>query len=280
MSKRILLVDGDVLVYRIGFASEKPTEWGDHLTTLHSDPTAAKDSMDAYLEHLCEWLKADQMIVALTCHDTPNFRKSFYPAYKENRTKTRKPMQWQTLRDHLLLAWNAKIKPNLEADDVLGILSTIPHKGQERIIVSIDKDFKTIPGLFFNNYSLRDDATSEVMEITEDEADANFMAQTLTGDTVDHYPGCAGVGPKKAASILGRNGPWIGMEEAYKRVKAAYDKAGFGEEFLLTQARCARILRYQDYDHTLKQPILWTPPTPGGDLGQSTEVSRHPQHAV
>lgn len=254
--KRILLIDGDVLVYRIGCASERVIEWGGGLTTLHSDAISSVAALDSQLEYLTDLLKADQVVVALTCHETVNFRKAIYPQYKENRSEKRKPLVWGALRNHLVEKWDAKIKPNLEADDVLGILSTMLHHGQERIIVSIDKDFKTIPGLFYNML----DGQGPVQEITPVMADFNFLLQTLTGDAVDHYPGCPGVGPKKAASILEGDKPWPGMDAAYAKVKAAYAKAGFGEEYLLSQARCARILRYDDYDHTLKQPILWRPP--------------------
>lgn len=39
---------------------------------------------------------------------------------------------------------------------------------------------------------------------------------------------------------------------------AAYEKAGLSEEEALTQARVARILRYEDVGKDFK-PILWTP---------------------
>ena len=254
MSKRILLLDGDVLVYKIAFASEQVIDWGNDLHTLHSDAGGATLSMDTMIEGIVDLLHGDQLVTALTCHDTPNFRKAFCPTYKENRAVKRKPLVWAALRKHLIEKWDAKIKSNLEADDVLGILSTTPHKGQERIIVSIDKDFKTIPGLFYN---LGDGKSGPVQEITEVMADHAFMMQTLTGDTIDNYPGCPGIGPKTAAKLL--DGVQ-GIEDMWPLVLGAYAKAGFGPEYALTQARCARILRYSDYDHKKKQLILWEPP--------------------
>jgi hypothetical protein len=42
------------------------------------------------------------------------------------------------------------IKPGLEADDCLGILATLPSfmRGRQKVIVSVDKDMKGIPGFF------------------------------------------------------------------------------------------------------------------------------------
>ena len=39
----------------------------------------------------------------------------------------------------------------------------------------------------------------------------------------------------------------------------SYEKAGFGEEEALTQARVARICRAEDYDLETKKVILWEP---------------------
>lgn len=263
--KRVLLIDGDVLVYKTAFASEKIVDWGNGVVTLYSMVEEAADAIDRQIESIQNVLKGDELVIALTCHETVNFRKEFFPAYKENRQEKRKPLVWKAMRDHLVANHAAKIKPNLEADDTLGILSTMKH-ADERIIVSIDKDFKTIPGLFYN---LKDGKSGEVQEISEVDADYNFMVQTLTGDSTDNYPGCAGIGAKRGTAILtdaltrhagselDANGK-LAVMWAY--VLKTFEKAGFGVEFALTQARCARILRASDYDFTNKKPILWSPP--------------------
>lgn len=255
MSKRILLIDGDVLVYKTAWASEEVIDWGNDLVTLHSDITQAAQMIDAQINQIKEKLESDNVQIALTCHDTGNWRKEVYPPYKETRNDKRKPLVWRPMREHLVNNHGAKIKPNLEADDTLGILATMDSK-DERIIVSIDKDFKTIPGKFFRLNTGNRDEYGTMFEISEEEADYNFYVQTLTGDSTDNYPGCAGIGPKRAASILADRKD-LSMWEA---VVKAYAKAGYGEEFALTQARCARILRASDYDFKNKKPILWNPP--------------------
>jgi DNA polymerase-1 len=260
--KRVLLIDGDVLVYKTAFAAEQNIDWGEGLHTLHSDEESAKATVDNAITSLLERLEADDYVVALTCHETPNFRLSIYPQYKMNRADNRKPLVWGALREHLKWKWDAKLKPNLEADDILGILATnhsfekkyIGHE-IERIICSIDKDFKSIPCLFYNMKK-----REGIEKFNEHDANYFHMVQTLIGDKTDNYPGCAGIGPKKAEAILNpaeTGGDYVAM---WPRVLHAFKKAGFGPEYALVQARLARILRASDYNFRTKEPILWEPP--------------------
>ncbi len=258
--KRVLLIDGDVFVYKIGNALEHHTDWGDGNHTIHADETEGREAMDAMIHNLKINLEGDHLIIALTCHNTPNFRLAILPEYKQNRKNVRKPMLWKSLRDHLFEKWGAVIKDNLEADDILGIMATKIGplaKGLpavvDRVRVSIDKDFKSVPGKLYNPMHSEDG----IVEIGERAADREHLLQTLTGDSTDNYKGCPGTGPKKAAALLDK------AEEkgdnAWATVIAAYAKAGLSEEVALTQARVARILRASDYDFKKKQPILWEP---------------------
>jgi len=247
--KTIMLLDGDVLVYKVGFAAEVNTDWGNGLHTWHAKVEEATPTMDKLIAELKDVLRADAVVVALTCHNTVNFRKAFWPAYKENRRNVRKPLLWKALREYLVKNYDTRVKDSIEADDILGILATQPNTGQRRIIASIDKDFRSIPGEYYN---MKD----RILEtITEDEADQNFYRQILTGDAVDNYPGIKGCGPVKAARILAGAHP----NDRWACVVSAYKHAGLTEEDALVQARCARILRACDYDSTLKQPIPWRP---------------------
>lgn len=247
--KTIMLLDGDVLVYKVGFAAEVNVDWGNGLHTWHAKVEEATPTLDKLIAELKDVLRADSVVVALTCHNTPNFRKEFWPAYKENRRNVRKPLLWKSLREYLVKNYDARVKDNIEADDILGILATQPNTGQRRIIASIDKDFRSIPGEYYN---MKD----RILEtITEDEADQNFYRQIITGDAVDNYPGIKGCGPVKANRILAGAHP----NDRWACVVSAYKQAGLTEEDALVQARCARILRAGDYDSKLKQPIPWRP---------------------
>jgi DNA polymerase-1 len=247
----VVLLDADVIVYRSAFGVEQNVDWGDGQHSWHANLHDVTPVVDQMIEEVKDQLKADKTVLALTCADTPNFRREVYPEYKMNRANTRKPLLWKKTREYIIEKYDARIKPNLEADDVLGIMATMPMPGATRIIASIDKDFLSIPGKFFNLKKGR------MFEMTEAEADRNFMLQTLTGDATDHYPGCPGVGPKGADKILKFE---EGLPAMWKAVVQAYKNKGLTTEDALTQARCARILRFSDYDTAAKKPKLWEAP--------------------
>ena len=244
--KRHLLIDADVVVYKAACAVEKQFEWEPGHWTWQADEMEAREAVDREIEHMMLALKGDKFTLALT--DGVNFRKAILPTYKANRKSIKKPLVLKALRQWLLDERGAKMKPGLEGDDVLGIMSTARGHGEERIIVSIDKDMKTIPGLYSRDLN-------EVVEVTEPMADTWHMVQTLTGDTTDGYSGCPGIGPKKAGAILDT------AEYLWEAVVATYEKAKLTAHDALVQARVARILRASDYDFKRKEPILWQPAT-------------------
>ena len=50
--------------------------------------------------------------------------------------------------------------------------------------------------------------SDEMLSVTEQEADKNFLMQCLTGDSTDGYPGVPGIGPKKTEALLGGRPDW------------------------------------------------------------------------
>ena len=251
---RTLLIDADILAYRIAAAAEVPINWGDDLWTLHADARLAKETLDVQVGELYMELHADFVQMCLT--DRDNFRKTIYPLYKANRAKIRRPMILPALREHILAHYTTFMKPGLEADDCLGILATMPRApGDQRIIVSIDKDLRSIPGL---HYELNK-PDEGVFEVTETEADRWHMMQTLTGDSTDGYPGCPGQGPVGAAKTLDQ-AEKQDVESWWPCVVGAYAKKSLGEEEALTMARVARICRASDYDFDKQEVIPWSPP--------------------
>lgn len=249
---RTLLIDGDILVYRIAASAEVPIDWGNDLWTLHSDFGYCRDALDAQIDMYLEELKANGVVLAFS--PPKNFRYRVYPEYKANRTGKRKPIVYKPLKEYAMTRYKSFQRPDIEGDDILGILATsqkiIPG---EKVIVSLDKDLKTIPSLICD---MRDPIT--VQEISEGDADYAHMYQTLVGDTTDGYPGCPGIGPVSAEKLLSN------VPHTYKAmwpiVVSAYKKKGLCEAVALVQAQVARICRRDDYDFEKKQVILWTPP--------------------
>jgi len=256
VSKRTLLIDGDTLIYEAAAAHEYEAQWEEWLWTVHGDLTASIKHLDDTVAEIKDGLKADDMIVALS--DDTRWRPDVMPEYKGNRRKTRKPVTYKAMREYCREVYTVFQRPTLEGDDVLGILATHPKLVEgEKIVVSIDKDMLTIPGLHFNYAHARGSENYEsfIRPVTENQADGFHLFQTLTGDTADGYKGCPGVGPVKAEKLLeGQR-----FSEAWPIVVAAYAKAGLGEEIALQNARVARICRYTDYDFKKKEVVLWNP---------------------
>lgn len=240
-----LLIDGDLILYKSTSAVEIDWRIDEDRHVLFSNAAEAYDLFVAQVERLKTDLQTDSVVIAFT--KGQSFRTSIYPAYKAPRQGNRKPLAFADVRERVEATYRTLIHPGLEADDVLGIWAT---RGtfQNPIIVSEDKDLKTIPGLLYRQ--------NELTEITEDEANYNFFFQTLTGDVTDGYPGCPGIGPKTAEKVLG-NTKDIG--QLWAKVVATYEHAKLTEEDALIQARMARILRASDWDDKRKEPILWQP---------------------
>lgn len=236
-----LLLDGDIVAYQITAACEQEFEWADDRWTLNCDIADCQDRLRVFQEGLLS--KFPESEIHYTFSDKNNFRKDVYPAYKGSR-KTRKPIAYKPFVDWIKHRYPHYELPKLEADDVMGIMST--EQPGEWIIVTIDKDLNQIPGKVYNW------STQTLHDISIEEADNFFYVQCLTGDITDNYPGLKGTGPVGAIKLLDAKG------YSWKSVVECYEKAGQTEEDALIQARCARILRNTDWDKDKQEVVLWT----------------------
>ena len=212
---------------------------------LGGPPAELDVRLDAVLRGMMDRLKADDAMVFLSDLGS-NYRKDHvYPEYKQNRAGVHRPILFRPIRDYLIEAWNAQVWPRLEGDDMLSIMATTLVVGDEveSIMCSIDKDLLTVPGLHFN-WDKPGLGENGVTSVDEGEAEWRFLAQVLTGDSVDGYPGCPKIGPVKAEKILDRG---MHLDEVWdSAILPTYKKAGLGEEYALAQARCAWLLRKAD----------------------------------
>lgn len=245
MKTRQLLIDGDILLYKIAVSNEIETHWGDGLWTLHSDEEICRLQVDDTISSLLTNLEADDYVVCLT--DAINFRKDIMPSYKGNRKDKRKPLVFNALRDYVIEHHYGMTYDGLEADDIMGILSTQKSKKVERVVVSIDKDLKQIPGLLSSD-------GKTVTKVSKRQADYWFLIQTLAGDLTDGYSGCPGVGVKTAEKLLDIKVPFV---DNWSTVIKTYKKHGYLDGEILQQARVARILRHGEYDHNTGAIKLW-----------------------
>ena len=274
----VLILDADILAYQVALGIEEITDFGEDpesdsgMIVLSADGDAGRQQMDNEIEWLLRELNADLMVFPMTCNEH-NFRKDVLSSYKSNRAATFRPIALKSMRKHISEKPEAYSKYSLEGDDICGILATSEKalRYKNKIIISIDKDLKTIPNSTILNLNLykelrkkgsKDPFKAALRSYTEDEANYYWLTQTLTGDTTDGYKGCPQVGAKSALKILGdpKDPDFkFDLKTAWEAVVAAFEKAKLTEEDALVQARVARILRAEDYDFKKKEVILWTP---------------------
>lgn len=199
----LALVDGDLLLYRIGYSTEKESE------------KIALLRLNKYIDELT--FNAECWDYKLYLTDSKgNYRLKIYPEYKGNR-KQPKPKHFDALKDYLIKHEAAIVTTGQEADDALGIEQTI--LGDESCICSIDKDLNMIPGWHYH-------LTKKIKYyVTPEEGLRKFYIQLLTGDSVDNIPGLNKVGPKKAEKIL----EGLSDEKEYKDAVYQAYKNQFGD---------------------------------------------------
>jgi DNA polymerase-1 len=179
------------------------------------------------------------------------------------------------MKQYMIDNYETVLRPELEADDILGILATGSMLKGKKIIVTKDKDLKTIPAPIYLTHK----TDLGIVETTVEEADRFHLIQALAGDVTDGYAGCPTVGMETAAKIIDGLIGWEKYEHTFKSgarkgltetrwktlkvdtpweaVVSAYNKQGLGEDEALRQAQVARILRAEDYDFTNKKVRLW-----------------------
>lgn len=204
------LIDGDYLIYRIGFAvkDDEPVEYA--LSTV-------KRSLHALLDRFNEapWHR-------LFLSGKGNFREKIAvtEVYKGNRDPSMRPKYYQEIKDYLIHVHGAEVVDGIEADDAVATLQW-QHKDRSTVIVRQDKDLNMVPGWHFNPVK------EEMRYITLPEANEWFFIQMLWGDRTDNIPGIDGLGEVKSRKLLAPcNREVLKMQEV---VKQQYAKA-FGDD--------------------------------------------------
>lgn len=179
------LIDGDILVYRAGYAAQSVSyEFlrGNDSTMLldaRSENAAFSElkskgltndegmllrittpdsientlhSVKIMISDILSKSRATEHTIYLTSNDKSNYRFNIAKTlpYKGNRTQP-KPFHYQAIRDYLVNYHAAQIICGEEADDAMGIEQVrCSAEGKKSVICSIDKDMKMIPGEHYN----------------------------------------------------------------------------------------------------------------------------------
>ena len=226
-----LLIDADWLIYNSCCACEQDTRWTEHEHTLHSDERDIMNLIDNRID-VYKNIAGENHDIIMCFTSYPTFRHEIFPEYKIHRIGRRKPLALRSVISNCKKIYDCVSYPNLEGDDVLGLLAT---NGQYKnpIIVSVDKDMRTIPCKLI--------AAEEVEHITEKKANRHWFEMSIAGDSTDGIVGVKGTGMVTATKLLADTPDTI--DALWSKVAETYTKKGYTLADAILNARLTRILR-------------------------------------
>jgi hypothetical protein len=249
-------LDGDVIVYRAGFAAEHTFH-----KIIHAGEEREFETRRAMLEYaeslglspgqyvveqrreveplpnalynvrsivntVAEALQVDPKDDVIVYLSGPtNYRNGVatIKPYKGNRDAAHKPVHAPDIKAMMRREYTVRTSEDEEADDQIAYehYADWLKDPYSTVISTIDKDLDMIPGLHYNFVK------KESYDVSPEQGIWWFYRQCLTGDTTDNIPGVDGVGPVRAAKLL----PDVGASEdaLYATVLKEYAKA-FGQD--------------------------------------------------
>ncbi|MFD2761815.1 DNA polymerase I [Lentibacillus juripiscarius] len=217
MSNKLVLIDGNSVIYRAFFA----------LPLLNNDKGVYTNAVYGFTNMLLKILEDEQPTHLLVAFDAgkTTFRHETYKEYKGGRQKTPPELSEQIplLKEVLDAFQISHYQLNLyEADDIIGTLS---RKAQEKewevTVISGDKDLLQLVSehvtVNLTKKGISDiepytpSFMKEKMEITPEQI---IDLKALMGDNSDNIPGVPGVGEKTATKLL----------KQFEKVENVYDQ--------------------------------------------------------
>jgi len=199
--KTLLLVDGSSYLYRAYHAMPD-------LRGPDGGPTGALYGMINMLRRMRKEVTAEYSACVFDAKGK-TFRDDWYPEYKANRPSMPDDLSRQIEPIHVAvraLGWPLLMIDGVEADDVIGTLSTEAEKRGMNVIVSTgDKD---LAQLVSDHVTLINTMTNEKLDRAGVLAKFGVPPErivdylSLIGDTVDNVPGVEKCGPKTALKWL------------------------------------------------------------------------------
>lgn len=211
-----LYVDGDILLYQIGFGFEDIKSFD--LVEL---------AIDGFFARLHKTLGIRDKRIFLT--GKGNFRDEVAVTHKYKGTrKQEKPKWYNDIREYMIYMMDAEVIEGMEADDMLSICITSNPEG---ICCSRDKDLRTTAGQHYawGTRTIPEKPLQSIEELGYIELNAKrkllgggkkfLYAQALMGDKVDNIIGIPRFGDVKAFKLLeDATSEW----DLYERVRTEY----------------------------------------------------------
>lgn len=252
----LLIFDGDIILYRIGFGCEDVEQW--HFV---------ESRVDYFLQRMFKKFGTYNHVIYLTGKN--NFREQVAVSHKYKDRPSHKPKWYSAIKDYLIHCHRTEVINGMEADDAIAMSLT---RNPNSIHIGIDKDLLQVQGW---HYRYGTHNSPEVpLRYIKNEGFLNlndngkrkkiegggypfFYAQLLLGDKTDSIYGPPKTGDVKTYNTLK---DCVTEEDYYKKVKEAYQEA-FGDEAesrLLENANLLYMVRELDDEG---KPILWKPPS-------------------
>ena len=249
-----VLLDMDILVYKVSAALEQRVRWDDDVMTTHFNlhdgvSLIQKMTKDVISTVSPKGETIGKVALCFSGKSEDNYRKAVIdPDYKSNRSKTVRPLGLGALRESCMYngclsdLGQVCIATHAEADDLLGCLRT----SIDDIMVSDDKDLNTVPG-YHTKFPTQ--GQHELYYVDSEQANRFLLTQWLTGDATDGIKGCPKVGPAGASKIL----DGLTIEEGYEAVIEKFQKAGIPEDRMWQDFKLLYINR-RDHREWMKSP--------------------------
>jgi hypothetical protein len=227
------LVDGDIILYRCGFAAQsriynlsiplfqgeipkfkykkdmmdwlnehgrEKSEYDVTVDTVIEPVENALNNVKTVLTEIKSYLskRFGEIELEIFLSGSINFRDNLatIKIYKGNRDPLHKPHWYDEIKEYLKSVWDAQEVENLEADDILADLQESVPSSEDSCIISTDKDLDQIAGWHYNWVK------DQLYEVSVEQAIHNKYVQILTGDSTDNIEGIPGVGPVGAEKCL------------------------------------------------------------------------------
>jgi DNA polymerase-1 len=244
MNKKILIIDGNSLLFRAYYA----TAYGDASAIMRSKDGTPTNAIFAFANMLCKLLQGFQggesIFVGFDA-DKDTFRKEEFADYKANRQpapedlKRQFPISRELLRSLSIVAYE---EHGIEADDICGTVAKMASKeGYDVTMYTSDRDYLqlidshikvSLLKIGLSNMELMDEKSMPAKYGISPKQIIDYKG--LRGDDSDNLPGIPGVGDKTAVKLIQQYGDF---ESILKAAETMESKVGENIRANLDQAR-------------------------------------------
>jgi hypothetical protein len=197
-SKKLLVIDADIIVYSIGWGCEKEV-----------DEDQVHRRVDDFFAKLFATHETFNYKAYLTGRG--NFRETVAVSHKYKGTRKKDKPQWyNSIKLHFIHEWSAVVVEGMEADDQLAMDIT---SDTNAICCTIDKDLLQVEGWHYG-WGTHNKAERELHYVDSwgklemrgkklyGEGVMWLYAQAIMGDSTDNIKGIHGAADKKAFELL------------------------------------------------------------------------------